>query len=84
VQTAAHQKHFAMREICRNAKYFNDAYNVQLKVRNIAALKKWDCPDGEIGRRSRLKICRSQERAGSIPVPGTKSSFYKMSFFCVN
>ena len=29
-------------------------------------------PDGGIGRRSRLKICRSQGCAGSIPVPGTK------------
>ena len=29
------------------------------------------CPGGGIGRRSRLKICRSQECAGSIPVPGT-------------
>jgi hypothetical protein len=28
-------------------------------------------PGGGIGRRSRLKICRSQECAGSIPVPGT-------------
>ena len=29
-------------------------------------------PDGEIGRHKRLKISRSQERAGSIPAPGTK------------
>jgi hypothetical protein len=29
------------------------------------------CPGGGIGRRSRLKICRSQGCAGSIPVPGT-------------
>jgi hypothetical protein len=28
-------------------------------------------PGGGIGRRSRLKICRSQGCAGSIPVPGT-------------
>jgi hypothetical protein len=31
-------------------------------------------PGGEIGRRSRLKICRSQECAGSIPVPGTMTA----------
>ena len=30
-------------------------------------------PGGGIGRRSRLKICRSQECAGSIPVSGTSS-----------
>ncbi len=29
-------------------------------------------PDGGIGRRSRLKICRSQGCAGSIPVLGTE------------
>ncbi len=28
-------------------------------------------PNGEIGRRSRLKICRWKHRAGSIPAPGT-------------
>ena len=30
-----------------------------------------ESPGGGIGRRSRLKICRSQGCAGSIPVPGT-------------
>jgi hypothetical protein len=29
------------------------------------------CPDGEIGRHKRLKISRSNRRAGSIPAPGT-------------
>ena len=29
---------------------------------------------GEIGRRSRLKICRWKHRAGSIPAPGTRRS----------
>src|SRR5687767_11560366 len=29
------------------------------------------CPDGEIGRLRRLKICCSQGRAGSNPAPGT-------------
>jgi hypothetical protein len=38
-------------------------------MRNIAL--QFLCPDGGIGRRSRLKICRSQGCAGSIPVPGT-------------
>jgi hypothetical protein len=33
------------------------------------------CPCGGIGRRSRLKICRSQGREGSIPFVGTKPSF---------
>ena len=33
------------------------------------------CPGGGIGRRSRLKICRSQGCAGSIPVPGTEVDF---------
>jgi len=28
-------------------------------------------PGGEIGRHKRLKISRSQGRAGSIPAPGT-------------
>lgn len=31
---------------------------------------------GEIGRRSRLKICRWKHRAGSIPAPGTTSEFH--------
>ena len=31
------------------------------------------CPDGEIGRRKRLKISRGQPRAGSSPAPGTIS-----------
>ena len=31
------------------------------------------CPGGEIGIRSRLKICRSQRRAGSSPAPGTST-----------
>ena len=30
------------------------------------------CPDGEIGRRSGLKIRRSQGRGGSSPPPGTR------------
>ena len=34
-------------------------------------LLRYSCPGGGIGRRSRLKICRSQGCAGSIPVPGT-------------
>lgn len=29
------------------------------------------CRDGEIGKHSRLKICRSKDLAGSIPAPGT-------------
>jgi hypothetical protein len=33
-------------------------------------------PDGEIGRRKRLKISRPQGHAGSIPAPGTKSFKY--------
>jgi hypothetical protein len=32
------------------------------------------CPDGEIGKHSRLKICRPQGLAGSIPARGTTSS----------
>lgn len=32
------------------------------------------CPSGGIGRHNRLKICRSQERAGSSPAPGTSST----------
>lgn len=31
------------------------------------------CPSDEIGRRSRLKICRCQSRAGSSPASGTKA-----------
>lgn len=42
---------------------------------------KKSSPDGGIGRRSRLKICRSQGCAGSIPVPGTKASQIMRSFF---
>ena len=33
------------------------------------------CPDGGIGRRSGLKIRRPHGRAGSIPAPGTISSY---------
>ena len=33
------------------------------------------CRGGEIGRRSRLKICRWKHRAGSIPAPGTNNQF---------
>ena len=29
------------------------------------------CPDGETGRRNRLKICCPKGRAGSTPAPGT-------------
>jgi hypothetical protein len=32
----------------------------------------YNCPDGGIGRRARLKIWYSQGCAGSIPVPGTE------------
>ena len=37
----------------------------------IAAKAPIHCPDGEIGRRKRLKISRRQLRAGSSPAPGT-------------
>ena len=52
-----------------------------MKLRKRIWKDKMDCvilrsnfyrPDGGIGRRSRLKICRSQGCAGSIPVPGTE------------
>ncbi len=36
--------------------------------------------DGEIGRRSRLKICRWKHRAGSIPAPGTNSQFKAIQY----
>jgi hypothetical protein len=42
------------------------------------------CPGGGIGRRSRLKICRSQGCAGSIPVPGTKAPQICEGFFFNN
>lgn len=55
--------------------------HIQLKNICIATGIKWpesrniaapiNSPGGGIGRRSRLKICRSQECAGSIPVLGT-------------
>ena len=53
-----------------------------LKNCNIAT----HCPGGGIGRRSRLKICRSQGCAGSIPVPGTciKPDSLKVSGFFIN
>ena len=35
------------------------------------------CRSGGIGRRSRLKICRRQLRAGSSPAFGTKTAKYK-------
>ena len=41
------------------------------------------CPSDEIGRRSRLKICRCQSRAGSSPASGTifcKLDIVMMSF----
>ena len=38
----------------------------------ITACSKPCRPDGEIGRRKRLKISRWLHRAGSIPAPGTK------------
>ena len=34
-------------------------------------VEKQQHPDGEIGRHKRLKISRSNRRAGSIPAPGT-------------
>ncbi len=33
------------------------------------------CPGGGIGRRTGFKIQRLQERAGSIPAPGTENLF---------
>ncbi len=39
------------------------------------------CPCGGIGRRSRLKICRSQEREGSIPFVGTGRRKFSPAFF---
>ena len=53
-------------------------------LRNIATLSvkgKETCPGGGIGRRSRLKICRSQGCAGSIPVLGTSLSFKALLVF---
>ena len=40
------------------------------------------CPCGGIGRRSRLKICRSQGREGSIPFVGTKVDKSKNDSVC--
>ena len=54
-------------------------------MRNIATLSvkcQEICPGGGIGRRSRLKICRSQDRAGSIPVLGTKVDKSKNNSVC--
>src|SRR5277367_6884423 len=36
------------------------------------AILERSCPDGEIGRRSGLKIRRPQGRGGSSPPPGTR------------
>lgn len=44
----------------------------------------WQCPNGEIGRRSRLKICRCNSCAGSSPASGTNivmNSHEFVSFF---
>jgi hypothetical protein len=37
---------------------------------------KYPRPDGEIGRRKRLKISQPQGYAGSIPAPGTNNINY--------
>lgn len=41
-------------------------------------------PGGEIGSHDRLKICCSQERAGSTPAPGTLISTYDRVTECYN
>ena len=41
----------------------------QQHIKNSA--QRNSSPDGEIGRHKRLKISRFNERAGSIPAPGT-------------
>ena len=40
----------------------------------LLSTEKSMCLCGGIGRRDRLKICCSQERAGSSPARGTKSN----------
>jgi hypothetical protein len=40
------------------------------------------CPDGEIGRRSGLKIRRPQGRGGSSPPPGTKPDAAQQEYDC--
>ena len=48
---------------------------LQLRVRRFdsdSGLQNQNCPGGEIGRHTRLKILRWQQRAGSSPAPGTK------------
>ena len=63
-------------------KYLQRILDKLASMRNIAALS----PGGGIGRRSRLKICRSQECIGSIPIPGTavkSSEMSGLSFFLV-
>jgi hypothetical protein len=42
-----------------------------------------ESPGGGIGRRSRLKICRSQGCAGSIPVPGTSLNKEALTVFAI-
>ena len=42
-----------------------------LRRGQLTAAQESNCPDGEIGRHKRLKISRFNERAGSIPAPGT-------------
>ncbi len=47
---------------------------LQLRERRFdsdSGLQYQICPGGEIGRHTRLKILRFNERTGSIPVPGT-------------
>lgn len=47
---------------------------LQLRERRFdsdSGLQNQICPGGEIGRHTRLKILRFNERTGSIPVPGT-------------
>ena len=39
----------------------------------LCADRNSTCRSGEIGRRSRLKICREQSHAGSSPAFGTKA-----------
>ena len=45
-----------------------------LEYAPLIDLQSYICPGGEIGRHKRLKISRSQGRAGSIPAPGTNNS----------
>ena len=43
----------------------------------LEALQCFKRPGGEIGRHSRLKICRPLGRAGSIPASGTNQKGYR-------